>query len=245
MGFVTPLVTAFGGQWFDSQWRTRDRHARVAPAHHAGTATGCASSARPARPPTASTRTLALFAGGRCGMWIDATVAAGLLYDPKQSQVSDRVGFAPCRPATSPAGRPGCGAGTWRSPHLEAAGGGARLRPWARPRSTSSSCAGERLGGGAAGHAAVHLRQLRSTRRPRPSRPSCCGRSTTPTRPPARASRGPTAARNSWRSRSSRASARRSGQTVAATLTGQNVEQALRSAQSATERAMRQAGYPK
>ena len=35
------------------------------------------------------------------------------------------------------------------------------------------------------------------------------------------------------------------GQTVASTLTGQNVEQALRSAQSATERAIRQAGYPK
>ena len=32
---------------------------------------------------------LALFAGGHCGMWIDSTVASGLLYDPKQSQVSD------------------------------------------------------------------------------------------------------------------------------------------------------------
>ena len=35
------------------------------------------------------------------------------------------------------------------------------------------------------------------------------------------------------------------GQTIASTLTGQGIEQALRSAQSATERAMRQAGYPK
>jgi ABC-type glycerol-3-phosphate transport system substrate-binding protein len=37
---------------------------------------------------------LALFSSGHCGMWIDATVAAGFLYDPKRSQVSDKVGFA-------------------------------------------------------------------------------------------------------------------------------------------------------
>jgi sorbitol/mannitol transport system substrate-binding protein len=36
------------------------------------------------------------------------------------------------------------------------------------------------------------------------------------------------------------------GQTIAATLTGQqSVDQALKAAQSATERSMRQAGYPK
>jgi sorbitol/mannitol transport system substrate-binding protein len=36
------------------------------------------------------------------------------------------------------------------------------------------------------------------------------------------------------------------GQTIAATLTGQQtVDQALKSAQSSTERTMRQAGYPK
>ena len=35
------------------------------------------------------------------------------------------------------------------------------------------------------------------------------------------------------------------GQTIASTLTGAPVEQALRSAQSATERTIRQAGYPK
>ena len=35
------------------------------------------------------------------------------------------------------------------------------------------------------------------------------------------------------------------GQTIASTLTGTAVEQALRTAQSATERTMRQAGYPK
>ena len=48
---------------------------------------------------------LALFASGHCGMWIDATVAGGLLYDKKQSTVADKVGFAPM-PTGSFAGAP-------------------------------------------------------------------------------------------------------------------------------------------
>ena len=35
------------------------------------------------------------------------------------------------------------------------------------------------------------------------------------------------------------------GQTIASTLTGTSVDQALKTAQSATERTMKQAGYPK
>lgn len=37
---------------------------------------------------------LALMSDGKCAMWIDASVAAGFLYDPKRSKVSDKVGFA-------------------------------------------------------------------------------------------------------------------------------------------------------
>ena len=37
----------------------------------------------------------ALLATGKCGMWIDATVTAGYLYNPKESQVADKVAFAP------------------------------------------------------------------------------------------------------------------------------------------------------
>ena len=50
-------------------------------------------------PPGASSNgfneNLALFSTGKCGMWIDATVAAGLLSNPEVSQVADQVGFAP------------------------------------------------------------------------------------------------------------------------------------------------------
>ena len=37
----------------------------------------------------------ALFATGHCAMWIDATSAAGYIYNPKESQVADKTGFAP------------------------------------------------------------------------------------------------------------------------------------------------------
>ena len=36
---------------------------------------------------------LALFSDGKCGMWIDATVAAGFVTDPKQSKVSGQGGL--------------------------------------------------------------------------------------------------------------------------------------------------------
>lgn len=37
---------------------------------------------------------LTLFQQGKCGMWIDATVAASFVSDPKNSTVADKVGFA-------------------------------------------------------------------------------------------------------------------------------------------------------
>jgi sorbitol/mannitol transport system substrate-binding protein len=51
-----------------------------------------------AGPPGASgnsfNENLTLFNQGKCGMWIDATVAASFVTDPKNSQVADKVGFA-------------------------------------------------------------------------------------------------------------------------------------------------------
>ncbi|MDE0715562.1 MAG: extracellular solute-binding protein, partial [Gammaproteobacteria bacterium] len=49
-------------------------------------------------PPGASTNgfneNLSLFQQGKCGMWIDATVAASFVTNPKDSTVADSVGFA-------------------------------------------------------------------------------------------------------------------------------------------------------
>lgn len=93
MAFVTTLVNAFGGRWFDMQWNTTID----TPAWHEAinfyvellTKYG---------PPGASSNgfneNLTLFSGGNCGMWVDATVAAGMIFNPKESMVSDKVGFA-------------------------------------------------------------------------------------------------------------------------------------------------------
>jgi sorbitol/mannitol transport system substrate-binding protein len=37
---------------------------------------------------------LSLFQSGKCGMWIDATVAASFVTNPNDSEVADKVGFA-------------------------------------------------------------------------------------------------------------------------------------------------------
>ena len=37
---------------------------------------------------------LALISEGKCAIWNDATVAAGVLFDPKRSKVADKIGFA-------------------------------------------------------------------------------------------------------------------------------------------------------
>jgi sorbitol/mannitol transport system substrate-binding protein len=50
-----------------------------------------------AGPPGASSNgfneNLALFQSGKCGMWIDATVAASFVTNPEDSKVADQVGF--------------------------------------------------------------------------------------------------------------------------------------------------------
>src|SRR5690606_19106736 len=46
----------------------------------------------------------ALFSTGHCAMWIDATSAAGRIYDPKQSQVADKVAFTKAPVEATPNG---------------------------------------------------------------------------------------------------------------------------------------------
>lgn len=93
MAFLSTLVNTFGGQWFDMKWQpTIDTPAWK---NAVGFYVDLLQSYGP---PGASTNgfneNLALFSTGKCGMWIDATVAAGLLSNPKESQVSDKLGFA-------------------------------------------------------------------------------------------------------------------------------------------------------
>ena len=59
-------------------------------------------------PPGASSNgfneNLTLMSSGKCAMWIDATVAAGMLYNKAQSQVADKIGFAAAPVAVTPKG---------------------------------------------------------------------------------------------------------------------------------------------
>ena len=93
MAYVSTLITAYGGQWFDTKWKpTIDTPAwKEALTYYKDILDADG-------PPGASSNgfneNLALFSGGHCGIWIDATSAAGTVYDKKQSTVADSVGFA-------------------------------------------------------------------------------------------------------------------------------------------------------
>ena len=93
MAFLTAMSNSFGARWFDEKWepqfntpewkKTLETYVNVM---------------KEAGPPGSSSNgfneNLALFNAGKCGMWIDATVAASFVTDPKQSKVADKVGFA-------------------------------------------------------------------------------------------------------------------------------------------------------
>ena len=92
MAFIGPLVNAFGGRWFDMDWNpTID-----SPEWHAAI-TYYVDLMHNYGPPGAESNghneNRALFADGKCGTWVDATSAAGYIYNPAESSVADTTGF--------------------------------------------------------------------------------------------------------------------------------------------------------
>ena len=104
MAMVTALVHAFGGTWFDASWRPTLQTPQWQSA-----ITYYSDLLKKYGPPGATSNgfneNLVLFASGRCAMWIDATVAATLLYDPRQTQIAGKVGYA-ALPTGEDAGAP-------------------------------------------------------------------------------------------------------------------------------------------
>ena len=93
MAFLTAASNSFGARWFDMDWKPQfDTDAWK------NTLTFYLDLMKEAGPPGASSNgfneNLALFQSGKCGMWIDATVAASFVTDPENSTVADQVGFA-------------------------------------------------------------------------------------------------------------------------------------------------------
>ena len=93
MAFLTATSNSFGARWFDENWQpqfdqpewkaTLDFYVKLM---------------NDAGPQGASSNgfneNLALFQQGKCGMWIDATVAASFVSNPTESTVADKVGYA-------------------------------------------------------------------------------------------------------------------------------------------------------
>jgi sorbitol/mannitol transport system substrate-binding protein len=103
MSFVTTLVNTFGGRWFDETW-----HAQLDSPEWHKAITFYVDLLKKYGPPGASSNgfneNLTLTSSGKCAMWIDATVAAGILYNKQQSQVADKIGFAAAPVAVTPKG---------------------------------------------------------------------------------------------------------------------------------------------
>jgi len=93
MAFVTALTNSFGGRWFDENWQPQFDQPEWKEALQF-----YVDLMKDAGPSGASSNgfneNLTLFQQGKCGMWIDATVAASFVSNPKDSTVADKVGYA-------------------------------------------------------------------------------------------------------------------------------------------------------
>lgn len=90
--FITTVANSFGARWFDMDWRPQFDQPEW---HHA--LSFYVDLLQNYGPPGASTNgfneNLALMNTGKCGMWVDATVAAGFVTGA-DSQVADKMDFA-------------------------------------------------------------------------------------------------------------------------------------------------------
>jgi sorbitol/mannitol transport system substrate-binding protein len=93
MAFLSTMANSFGAQWFDMSWKPQLESKPWKDA-----VTFYADLLKNYGPPGSAANSfneiLALFNEGKCGMWVDATIAASFITDPKQSKVADKVAFA-------------------------------------------------------------------------------------------------------------------------------------------------------
>jgi sorbitol/mannitol transport system substrate-binding protein len=94
MAFVGPMVNAFGGRWFDENWEPQ-----LTSEPWINAVTYYVKNMNEYGPPGATANghneNRALFATGHCALWVDATSAAGYIFNPNESQVADKTDFAP------------------------------------------------------------------------------------------------------------------------------------------------------
>lgn len=103
MGLITTIVNTFGGRWFDMEWKpqlTSDPWKKAIGFY--------VNLLKRDGPPGATSNGFnenqALFASGKCAIWVDATSAAGRLYNKATSKVGDVLAFAQPPVNVSPKG---------------------------------------------------------------------------------------------------------------------------------------------
>ncbi|MBL4916188.1 ABC transporter substrate-binding protein [Szabonella alba] len=93
MALLSAMGNSFGARWFDEDWQ-----AQFDTEQWANTINFYMDLMTNYGPPGAANNgfneNLSLFQQGKCGMWIDATVAASFVTNPNDSTVADKVGFA-------------------------------------------------------------------------------------------------------------------------------------------------------
>lgn len=103
MALLSTMVNAYGGQWVDMDWRPAINSVAWKQA-----ATRYLELLQNYGPPSAPSNgyleSLQLFADGHCGIWVDATVAAGYLFNPTRSSVVGKVALAPAPKAVTDKG---------------------------------------------------------------------------------------------------------------------------------------------
>ncbi len=93
MALLTAMANSYGARWFDENWQPQfDSEA------WANTLNDYLTLLNKYGPPNASrngyNENLALFQSGKCGIWIDATVAASAVTSTERSRIARSVGFA-------------------------------------------------------------------------------------------------------------------------------------------------------
>ncbi|MEP1330619.1 sugar ABC transporter substrate-binding protein [Pseudophaeobacter sp.] len=93
MAFLTTMANSFGAQWFNMDWTPAldSPEWNAAITFYVDLLTNYGP---PGSEGNSFNEILALINEGKCGMWIDATIAASFVTDPSQSQVADKMAFA-------------------------------------------------------------------------------------------------------------------------------------------------------
>jgi len=92
MAPLDTVINTFGGKWFDANWQPQlnSKEVHDAVSFYVDLLQKCGV---PGAANNGFSESLTLMAQGKAAMWVDATVAAGFLTDPTQSQIVDDVGF--------------------------------------------------------------------------------------------------------------------------------------------------------